>query len=39
MYIAEIIHYLLWPFVIWISWILVKYFYGMYEKSRPGQKQ
>jgi len=39
MYIKEILFYLLWPLVIWISWTLVKFFLGMYEKSRQEQEQ
>jgi len=36
MYIKQIIAYLLWPALIWVSWLLVKYFLRIYEKNRPG---
>jgi hypothetical protein len=39
MYIKEIIFYLLWPVVIWISWTLVRFFLSMYEKSRQEMEQ
>jgi hypothetical protein len=34
MYIIEIISYLLWPLLIWVSWLLVGYFLKMYERNR-----
>lgn len=36
MYIKEIIMYLLWPALIWASWLLVNFFLRMYEKNNGG---
>jgi hypothetical protein len=34
MYIKEIISYLLWPLMIWVSWLLVRYLLYIYERNR-----
>lgn len=34
MYFKEILMYLLWPLLISVSWILVKFFLRLYEKGR-----
>jgi hypothetical protein len=39
MYIKEILLYLMWPLIIWISWLMVRFFIRMYEKNSQEQEQ
>ncbi|MGA1976268.1 MAG: hypothetical protein ABSG89_00275 [Bacteroidales bacterium] len=36
MYISQIIHYLLWPVLIIISWFAIRIAVSLYEKKFPG---
>lgn len=39
MYIKEIIAYLMWPALIFITWVLIKFVLSIYEKSRQESKE